>query len=101
MSEPAAPPSDGQEPSLHDHLATTLIGKPFAELTAAQRDVITAICEESPTIDGPSRSREPEPAFWEGLADKVAAVGGSWASSSPSAPCWRSGSSATPRSWGR
>src|SRR5687767_6988116 len=62
----------------HEQLAKDLLGSPYEGLTPVQRSVIDLIATEAPTgldprllVDGRKAS--------ERLADKVAAVGGSWA----------------------
>jgi len=62
----------------HEQLANDLLGSPYEGLTPVQRSVIDLIATEAPTgldprlvVDG----RKPS----ERLADRVAAVGGSWA----------------------
>ncbi|WP_269714128.1 DUF1003 domain-containing protein [Caulobacter sp. NIBR2454] len=61
---------------IRDRLSRELLGMPYAELTPLKRSVIDLIADEAPTRL-PSEMRA-KPAFWDGLADRVAAVGGSW-----------------------
>lgn len=60
---------------LCEHLAQTLLHKPYDQLPLVQRQVIDAVAKESPTDAGPELQ---PPGFWDRLADKVARVGGSW-----------------------
>ncbi|PXA85765.1 hypothetical protein DMC25_14785 [Caulobacter sp. D4A] len=60
-----------------DHLSRTLLGGSYGDLTEVQRSVIDLIAAEAPTAVAPSL-REKEGTYWERLADKVAAIGGSW-----------------------
>ena len=61
----------------HDDLAQQLLGCDYATLTPVQRSVIDLIANEAPTTVDPEL-RHDERSFGERLADKVAAVGGSW-----------------------
>jgi uncharacterized membrane protein len=61
----------------HDQLAQQLLGCDYAALTPVQRSVIDLIANESPTAVDPDL-RHDERTFGERLADRVAAVGGSW-----------------------
>ncbi|PIB93700.1 DUF1003 domain-containing protein [Caulobacter sp. FWC2] len=61
-----------------DQLSRELLSVPYGQLNEVQRSVIDLICAEAPTglnaiLVNDDRS------FWDRLADKVAAVGGSWA----------------------
>jgi uncharacterized membrane protein len=58
-------------------LAGTLLGAAYEDLTPIQRSVIDLIaCEEPSGLD--PLLRADDRSFWERLADRVAAVGGSW-----------------------
>ncbi|WP_369058793.1 DUF1003 domain-containing protein [Caulobacter sp. 73W] len=61
---------------IRDRLSRELLGMRYAELSPLKRSVIDLIADESPTNLHPCVDNKP--AFWDGLADKVAAVGGSW-----------------------
>ncbi|MFN3513595.1 MAG: DUF1003 domain-containing protein [Phenylobacterium sp.] len=58
-------------------LARTLLGPAYDDLTPIQRSVIDLIATEAPSGLDPLL-RADDRSFWERLADKVAAVGGSW-----------------------
>ncbi|MFT4252753.1 MAG: DUF1003 domain-containing protein [Caulobacter sp.] len=60
-----------------DHLSRTLLGEPYADLSDVKRSVIDLIAAEAPTAIAPNL-RADDSSFWERLADKVAAIGGSW-----------------------
>jgi uncharacterized membrane protein len=60
-----------------DHLSRTLLGEAYADLSDIKRSVIDLIAAEAPTGLAP-RLAEKEGGFWERLADRVAAIGGSW-----------------------
>ena len=60
---------------LREHLSQTLLHRSYAELQPIQRQVIDAIAQESPTHKSPELA---PPTGGERLADKVAAIGGSW-----------------------
>jgi uncharacterized membrane protein len=71
-----APPKISQE-SPHERLSQELLSTPYRELTPIQKSVVDLVCAEAPSgvnpaIRGDSRS------FGERLADRVAAIGGSW-----------------------
>ena len=61
----------------HQELAQQLLGCSYEELTPVQRSVIDLIATEAPTQVDP-KLRHDERSFGERLADRVAAVGGSW-----------------------
>lgn len=61
-----------------DHLSRTLLGEPYGGLSDIKRSVIDLIAAEAPTGLAPGLV-EKEGTFWQRLADRVAAVGGSWA----------------------
>jgi len=58
-------------------LAQKLLGQPYGALTPVQQSVIDLIANEAPSGLNPLL-RGDDRTFWERLADKVAAVGGSW-----------------------
>lgn len=59
-----------------DHLSQDLLGRPYAELNDVQKRVIDLIVAEQPTA--PRSFPDEDATFWTRLADRVAAVGGSW-----------------------
>ena len=61
----------------HDQLAQQLLGCDYDKLTPVQRSVIDLIANETPTVVDPLL-RHDERKFGDRLADRVAAVGGSW-----------------------
>ena len=61
----------------HEELARQLLGCSYAQLTPIQRSVIDLIANEAPSGVDPALKRD-ERSFGERLADRVAAVGGSW-----------------------
>jgi len=61
-----------------DQLARDLLATPYAQLTEIQRSVIDLIAAEAPTGLNKALLTD-DRTFWDRLADKVAAVGGSWA----------------------
>ena len=60
-----------------DQLAQELLGCDYEALTPIQRSVIDLIAEESPTGANPA-FRLDDRSFGQRLADRVAAIGGSW-----------------------
>lgn len=58
-----------------DHLSLELLNRPYDELTDVQKRVIDLILTGSPS-DEPAGADDST--FWTRLADRVAAVGGSW-----------------------
>lgn len=60
-----------------EDLSTRLLGRPYGELEPLQRDVIDLICSETPTAASPGLAGD-DRTRWQKLADRVAAVGGSW-----------------------
>ena len=61
----------------HQELAQQLLGCSYEELTPVQRSVIDLIATEAPTQIDPKLKHD-ERSFGDRLADRVAAVGGSW-----------------------
>ncbi|WP_454714329.1 DUF1003 domain-containing protein [Caulobacter segnis] len=59
-----------------DQLSRDLLSQPYAELTDVQKRVIDLILHEEPS-DEPDE--DDDNTFWTRLADRVAAIGGSWA----------------------
>lgn len=61
-----------------DQLSRELLSAPYCDLTDVQKSVIDLIADEAPT--GLNRALvSDDRGFWDRLADRVAAVGGSWA----------------------
>jgi uncharacterized membrane protein len=58
-------------------LSENLIGKPYEALTPIQKSVVDLVASETPTNGHPHLTVD-DRSFWERLADRVAAVGGSW-----------------------
>ena len=61
----------------HAQLAKDLLGSAYDDLTPVQRSVIDLIATEAPTQVDP-KLRHDDRTFGDRLADRVAAVGGSW-----------------------
>jgi uncharacterized membrane protein len=61
-----------------DSLARDLLATPYVDLTAVQKSVIDLIAAEAPTGLNKALLAD-DRSFWDRLADKVAAIGGSWA----------------------
>ena len=67
--------SDVEDP--RDHLARDLLACLYADLNPIQRSVIDLIAAEAPTGLNKALISD-DRTYWDRLADKVAAVGGSW-----------------------
>lgn len=65
------------EAERQEKLAAELLGSPYASLTEVQQRVIDLIVAGEPSEISPTLAVD-ERSFWERLADRVAAVGGSW-----------------------
>jgi uncharacterized membrane protein len=61
----------------HEELAQQLLGCAYAALTPVQRSVIDLISNEAPSAVDPTLKHD-DRKFGDRLADRVAAVGGSW-----------------------
>jgi uncharacterized membrane protein len=61
----------------HQELAQQLLGCPYEDLNPVQRSVIDLIATEAPSSVHPSLKHDERP-FGDRLADRVAAIGGSW-----------------------
>jgi uncharacterized membrane protein len=61
-----------------DQLSRELLSVPYCDLNAVQRSVIDLIAAEAPTGLNEALVAD-DRGYWDRLADKVAAVGGSWA----------------------
>jgi len=64
-------------PTAVDDLSERLLGKPYQALTPIQKSVVDLVASEAPTGPHPALKAD-DRTFWERLADRVAAVGGSW-----------------------
>lgn len=60
-----------------DSLAHQLLSCHYADLTPVQRSVIDLIASEAPSTAGPGTAAD-DRTFGQRLADRVAAIGGSW-----------------------
>jgi uncharacterized membrane protein len=61
-----------------EKLSRDLLGEGYVELDEAERDVIDEMAREEPTVENVSEILDEEATFWDRMADRVAAVGGSW-----------------------
>lgn len=61
-----------------DQLSRELLSVPYCDLNAVQKSVIDLIAAEAPTGIDKALIND-DRGYWDRLADKVAAVGGSWA----------------------
>ena len=61
-----------------DQLSRDLLSTPYVDLKATQKSVIDLIADEAPTGINEALLAD-DRGFWDRLADKVAAIGGSWA----------------------
>jgi uncharacterized membrane protein len=61
-----------------DQLSRDLLATPYAVLTEVQKSVIDLIAAEAPTGLNKALLAD-DRSYWDRLADKVAAIGGSWA----------------------
>ena len=61
-----------------DQLSRELLSVPYCDLSAVQKSVIDLIAAEAPTGIDQALIND-DRGYWDRLADKVAAVGGSWA----------------------
>lgn len=59
-------------------LALRLLGRPFADLDPEESRVLEAIAERAPTSRDAADIDDAQASFGDRLADRVAAVGGSW-----------------------
>ncbi len=58
-------------------LCNSLLGRPYEELTDLQKSVIDLVVSKTPSKEHPALAGD-DRTYWERLADRVAAVGGSW-----------------------
>lgn len=77
---PPTPPASRLGPALKalDQLALSLLRAPFASLTRGEKRVVLKIAKEEAIARDPDELHAEETGFWDRLADRVAAVGGSW-----------------------
>jgi uncharacterized membrane protein len=61
-----------------EKLSRDLLGENYHELDDAERDVIDEMAREEPTVENVSETLDEQASFWDRMADRVAAVGGSW-----------------------
>jgi uncharacterized membrane protein len=61
-----------------EKLSRDLLGEGYVELDEAERDVIDEMAREEPTVENVTEILDEEATFWDRMADRVAAVGGSW-----------------------
>ncbi|HEX4181187.1 MAG TPA: DUF1003 domain-containing protein [Caulobacteraceae bacterium] len=61
-----------------EKLSRDLLGENYNELDEAERDVIDEMAREEPTVENVSETLDEQAGFWDRMADRVAAVGGSW-----------------------
>ena len=61
-----------------EKLSRDLLGENYHELDEAERDVIDEMAREEPTVENVSETLDEQAGFWDRMADRVAAVGGSW-----------------------
>ncbi len=66
------------EQARREQLARNLLNSAYGDLTPVQRSVVDLVAREAPSDRGP-RLRDDEASFGQRLADRVAALGGSWA----------------------
>ncbi|MGE3335243.1 MAG: DUF1003 domain-containing protein [Rhodospirillaceae bacterium] len=62
-----------------NELATRLLGMSWDDLDVSEQRVLNDFAKRRPVSPGLAESGDGSPTRWESLADKVAAVGGSWA----------------------
>lgn len=61
-----------------DQLALSLLRTPFARLSRGEKRVLLKIAKEEASARDPEQLHAEESDFWDRLADRVAAIGGSW-----------------------
>jgi uncharacterized membrane protein len=61
-----------------EKLSRELLGEGYNELDEAEREVIDEMAREETTAENVPETLDEEATFWDRLADRVAAVGGSW-----------------------
>jgi len=61
-----------------EKLSRDLLGEGYHELDEAERDVIDEMARDEPTVENVVETLDEQAGFWDRMADRVAAVGGSW-----------------------
>ena len=61
-----------------EKLSRDLLGEGYNELDEAERDVIDEMAREDTTAENVAETLDEQASFWDRMADRVAAVGGSW-----------------------
>jgi uncharacterized membrane protein len=61
-----------------EKLSRDLLGEGYNELDEAERDVIDEMAREETTVENVVETLDEQASFWDRMADRVAAVGGSW-----------------------
>lgn len=61
-----------------EKLSRELLGEGYHELDEAERDVIDEMAREDPTAENVAETFDEQASFWDRMADRVAAIGGSW-----------------------
>ena len=61
-----------------EKLSRELLGEGYLELDEAEREVIDEMAREDTTAENVAETFDEQAGFWDRMADRVAAVGGSW-----------------------
>jgi len=61
-----------------EKLSRELLGEGYNELDEAERDVIDEMAREDTTVENVTEALDEQAGFWDRMADRVAAIGGSW-----------------------
>ena len=61
-----------------EKLSRDLLGEGYNELDEAERDVIDEMAREDTTVENLAETLDEQASFWDRMADRVAAIGGSW-----------------------
>jgi uncharacterized membrane protein len=61
-----------------EKLSRDLLGEGYLELDEAEREVIDEMAREETTAENVPEALDEQASFWDRMADRVAAVGGSW-----------------------
>ena len=61
-----------------EKLSRDLLGENYNELDEAEREVIDEMAREETTAENVAETLDEQDRFWDRMADRVAAVGGSW-----------------------
>ena len=61
-----------------EKLSRELLGEGYSELDEAERDVIDEMAREDTTVENVVETFDEQAGFWDRMADRVAAIGGSW-----------------------